>query len=473
VLLWAAVLSPRVRSDSLQALTGLPREAVDLALEAIAEQGILHPGERGLHFSHDLIIRSFYEQIPPARCQLMHHRVAELLEEATALDLQLAADLAHHATRSGDPALAGRAMVSAGKLCLRFYANDDALELYERGMEWAEQLVDSERICLLLDLADIRLSAAPLDDWEASSREYVRLAEQALDYGELATARLGYQMASYVRWLHGDWSDARRDSLQAERVTRNASDEAHILGMGEAAKCLAMLERDLSQADAMAMEASALASRSAVQCSAIPTSLGILRYYEGRLEEAIDHLEDARTICKSQGDRFNEYLANEYLTVVEVEQGDFPAALQHAETLVDIGSRLREGSEYPFALAIQELCRYGLQRDTPELEDYLAAVRQADAKQRLAYLLNRIAMLDIDRGNHRQALLHSEEALQLARLMERPSETLLAHINMFNISNNINGLESKSHVESIAELCRGTVAAWARERADQLLASAG
>ena len=59
----------------------------------------------------------------------MHRRVAELLESASAADLDLAVDLAHHAPLSGDPALAARAMVSAGRLCLRFYANEDALGL--------------------------------------------------------------------------------------------------------------------------------------------------------------------------------------------------------------------------------------------------------------------------------------------------------------------------------------------------------
>ena len=76
----------------------------------------LIPGERGLRFSHDLVAGSIYGQIPRSRLQAMHRRAAELLEEATARDLELAADLAHHAARSGDPALAGRAMVSAGKL---------------------------------------------------------------------------------------------------------------------------------------------------------------------------------------------------------------------------------------------------------------------------------------------------------------------------------------------------------------------
>ena len=84
-------------------------------------------------------------------------------------------------------------------------------------------------------------------------------------------------------------------------VSRAGADEAHILGMAEAAKCLVLLERDLSQADAMAMEARALAQRIDVQNPALPSAMGLLRYFEGRLDDAVEHLEDARTIWQGTG----------------------------------------------------------------------------------------------------------------------------------------------------------------------------
>ncbi|TXS95960.1 AAA family ATPase [Parahaliea maris] len=464
VLHWAAVLSPRISLNTLVQVTGQERELVERAVEAAEGQGILHPGPRGFRFAHDLVALGVYQQLSPARQQVMHRRVAELLEEEAATDLSLAADLAHHATRSGDPALAVRGLVSAARLCLRFYANDDALELYRKGQELVAVLDPCDRVCLTLELCDVRMSAAPLEDWRAAVEEYVALAEQALDCGALSHARLGYQMASYVRWMHGQWSDARRDSLQAERVARAGSEEAHILGMAEAAKCLVLLERDLPQADAMAMEAGALARRAGVQCQALPTALGLLRYYEGRMEDAVDHLEEARTLCKARGDRLNEYMASEYLAVVEVERGDYAAALDRCQTLLEIGTRLREGSEYPFACAMQALSRYGLEGDDGELEAAIAAVRTADAKQRLTFLLNRAAALDIQHGRHEQALARASEALELARLMERPSEILLARVALEQLRR---GSEDTEPAEP-GEFDEGAAAPWARERAATL-----
>ena len=109
--------------------------------------------------------------------------------------------------------------------------------------------------------SDIEVALSTRPEQRVGADELWDRAEQALDHGALPHARIGYQLASYVRWTHGQWSDARRDSLQAERVTRSASDKTHVLGLAEAAKCLAMLEKDLSQADALAMEARARFAR--------------------------------------------------------------------------------------------------------------------------------------------------------------------------------------------------------------------
>src|SRR5690606_14869055 len=110
---------------------------------------------------------------------------------------------AHHAAQSGDAALAARAMVSAGRLCLRFFANAEASTLAGKGLHWVEQLPSAaDRVRLTLELREVQLEAAPIADWEAAAREYAALAEQALDHGALSHARRGYFMASYVQWAH-------------------------------------------------------------------------------------------------------------------------------------------------------------------------------------------------------------------------------------------------------------------------------
>jgi DNA-binding SARP family transcriptional activator len=462
VLRWAAVLSPRLDVARLVGLTSLGTDEVTAILENAERQAILSPTVRGLGFSHELIGRAIYNGISPLRRQVMHRRVAELLEKDTALDLARASDLAHHASQSGDAALAAKAMVSAGRLCLRFFANGEALTLARKGLQFAARLPAQERVCLNIDLHDIMLTAAPLADWQESARMYVELAEAALDHGELAHARLGYHMASYVRWAHGHWAGAREESLQSERAARGGNDKEQITGMAETAKCLLMLERDLSHADAMLMEAAALAARKGIRHHAIPAGLAMLRFYENRLDEAEELFKLSRTLCKYAGDRVNEYQANEYLVMIDFQRGRFAEACSRCAELLKLGGKLREGSEAPFASALHGLCVYARDDDPQPLDGALKALRIADAKHRLAYVQTRAALLDCERGRYDEALTRASEALACAELLERATEMMLAHLVLgAGLEATGHGAESKRHFEAVAALEAAGVAAWA------------
>jgi hypothetical protein len=469
VLRWAAVLSTRIDVATLERLTGLGANEVTAILESAERRGILSTTVHGLRFSHELIARAVYHDISPVRRQVMHRRIAELLEQDAALDLARASDLAHHATQSGDPGLAAKAMVSAGRLCLRFFANAEALSLARKGLQLATQLPAAERVCLKIDLHDIMLAAAPLAEWEEAARRYVELAEEALDHGALAHARLGYHMASYVRWQHGQWAGAREESLQSERAARGASDREQIIGMADTAKCLLMLERDLSQADAMLMEAEALAARQRVRHHSIPAGLAMLRFYENRLDEAEELFKQARTLCKYAGDRVCEYQANEYLVMINFQRGRFADAKARCGELLTLAGKLREGSEAPFANALYGLCVYAMEDVADTLDNALEDLRIADAKHRLAYVQTRAALLDYERGRTDKAIERASEALVCAELLERATELMLAHL-VLALGNEAAGREAraKRHFSAVATLEAAGVAEWAKGMARQL-----
>ena len=464
VLQWAAVLHPRINVDSITALTDFYSIRIGEILEAAERQGMLTATSAGLSFSHNLLVQAVYTTLSPVRRQVMHRRVAIRLEESTALDPGRAADLAHHAAQSGDPGLAARAMVSAGRLALRYYANEEALSLFRRGMQLVDELPDAERVRVSIDLHDIRAAAAPLADWEASAREYAALAEEALDLGELAHARLGYHMAATIRWEHGQWTHAREESLQSERVVRSGRDEDHIVGMAETAKCLVMIERDLSKADAMLMEAQALSTRHGFSHYAIPAGLGMLRFQENNLDDAAELFKEARTLCKSAGNRIDEFQANEYLMMIEFQRGNYDRAKSYSEALIEIGDKLRIGSEKPFAHALAALCTYAIEGSDAELVAALDDLRAADAKHRLAYTLTRAAQLDCERNRIELAMERATEALEYATLLQRATEMMLARAVLACTSKELGDDESAAeHEAAVADLDGSGVASWASE----------
>jgi len=470
LLRWASVLSPHIDTAILERMSDLDTPTVEESLEEAEQSGILLNTDKGYCFSHDLVARSIYKSIATSRTKYMHRRIAEFMEGDAAVDLELASGLARHASKSGDPAIAARSLVLASRLCLRFFANDDAYELACKGLEFAADLTGANRVCLILELKEVQLQAAPVDDWESAAAEYVALAEQALDHGALSHARLGYHMASEIRWAHGNWSGAKREIMQAERVTRGGSEEMHIVGMAEAARCLLLLEKDLPDADAMLMEVAARAERGRIDSDALPAAQGMLKYYENDLGEAESLLEEARVRTKTHGNRLQEFQANEYLTMIEIEKGDYQAAASRCQALLSLGDKLRQGSEGPFAHAIEALCEYALNNDDSGIEAALQNLRDVDAKQRLAYILNRSAHLDLQAGDTDWAVERATEALQNAQILDRASEIIMARMVLVEAYHRqLKPEKCRKQLDALRSLPDDTGAIWARGKAKDLI----
>ena len=474
VLRWAAVLSPHVAFDTLVQLSGLAAETVGASLERAEQKGILAASGAGLRFSHELVARGVYTDISPVRRQVMHRRVAALMEADSRMDLDHAAQLAHHASLSGDAGLAARALVLAGRLCLRFFANDKAAQHARRGLQLTAQLSGAERVRVCIDLHDVLLSSSPVDDWESAAAEYVALAEEALDLGDLEHARLGYHMAAVLRWEHGQWSGAQEVSLQAARIVRGGGDEQNIIGLAETAKCLVMLERDLPQADAMLMEAQALAERNRFRHHSILIGRGLLCLHEDRLDEAAELFLEARSLSKAAGDHISEFQANENLVLIAWYQGDCVRALKLCEPLRELAGKLRDGSEQPLAQAVYGLCLYHEHDDPEPLNQAIEDLRIADAKHRLAYTQSRAAMIDLERGRVESAVARAREALQSAELLRRPTEMLIAHLALYHAgmaTGDERAIAAES--EAMSALCEQGVAVWARQKARAALTQNG
>ena len=260
VLIWASILGPSFQLDHLTRIVPLRLEEVTGALE-IAERHellrtIAEPARCGYRFTHDLVHRAVYTALSEPRRRLMHLKTARALQEI-GFDEAIVADIAHHAALGGEAGMAAAACVAAGHRCLRLFANTGAEALARKGLRYADTLPEPERSQRTLELIQVEtLARRPADPKRAIAR-IEALAERALDQGSLEHARLGYHMLSYLRWEGGSWTDAQRDMLRAEFVSRSTDEKQRVHAMAEAARCLAMLERDLGQAEALALEARA------------------------------------------------------------------------------------------------------------------------------------------------------------------------------------------------------------------------
>jgi tetratricopeptide (TPR) repeat protein len=192
----------------------------------------------------------------------------------------------------------------------------------------------------------------------------------------------------------------------------------------------------------------------------------MLHFHRDELGEAEEAFLEARTLCKSAGERVDEFQANEYLVMIDLERGQPHAALARCPALIEIGDKIREGSEAPFARALEGLCRYAIDRDDSGLDAAVAGLRAVDAKHRLAYALTRAALLDVEQGRFDRAIERAEEALRCAEVLERATDLVLARIALAEAHEAAgDAAAAAGHREAIRAIDEASVARWARERA--------
>jgi hypothetical protein len=215
-------------------------------------------------------------------------------------------------------------------------------------------------------------------------------------------------------------------------VSRAGDERAQVVAMAEAARCLVLLERDLPRAEALALEAAARSRRADIRPAAIADAQGMLRQHQGRLAEAAELFEQARLEARRANDGMGEFQALEHLVILRQQEGAWREALRLAAPLDALAAKLREGSEVPFARALEALCRHALgdAESGRALEAALDGLRHADAKLRLAYTLTRAAQIELGQGDAPRARARAEEARRTAAVLGRPSETLLAAITL-------------------------------------------
>jgi tetratricopeptide (TPR) repeat protein len=474
VLRWAAVLGSTFSFERLASIVSLGVHDLTTAIEILDRHGLLRENapvanSPAFGFTHNVVRRSVYDDLSEPRRRLMHSRIARMFEqEACAASkgcstTTICAEIAHHAALAGDTVTAARASAEAGRCCLRIYANREAVSFARSGMRYSETLPEPERVGLQIELMEVSLAARRPGNIEETASMLEGLSERALFHGDVVHARLGYHLLSYLRWERGDWPDARRHSLRAEFIARGADTREQVVAMAEAARCLALLERDLGQAEALALEARARAAKAGFDAVAISDALGMLRFHQGEWDEAATLFHHARELSQREGDRDGEFRTMEHLTVLELERNDAQTAGMLCGDLVALAGKLREGSEAPFARCLAALAAEASGQDAvEEIDAAIESLRMTDAKHRLAYALLRAACGDIDRGKFKRARSRGEEALRLARILERPSETAMAHVVLLRCALKGSGNDAARHEKALQQTNAAKLAAHVR-----------
>ncbi|MCB9798070.1 MAG: hypothetical protein H6741_35785, partial [Alphaproteobacteria bacterium] len=282
--------------------------------------------------------------------------------------------------------------------------------------------------------------------------------------------------ASTLRFERNQWTGALLDSRRAERIGRLGDASAQVAALGDTARCLLLLERELPQADAMAREARALARQVGRSTPSVPLSLGMLAAWRGDAEEAWQLLEEARRAADRDGDRLFTYYALEQHVMLALEVNRPLDAELLAHDLVRIGDRIRDGSEAPFARVLLGLARLtaGDAAAYADVAEGIDALEAADARFRVGYAQTRLAAFARARGDLEEARARAEAGLDAAVLLRRPSEEAFARAELARIAHELNDFSAvEAHRAALMGRDRPVSCSWSRAKVLELARDLG
>ncbi len=466
LLAWAAALGRSFNPGTLARVAEEPLPRLLGALEGLERHGILRPGETGeaetYDFAHDIVRRTAYAGLSGPRRRLVHLQIARALSQSPDPDGSMAGDVAHHASLGGDPALAASASVTAGERCLRIFAYAEAAELARRGIEHCRRLDDPERVHRHMALLRVSVAAGARPGRAADLEEELRaLIADARSQGLVDEEAVGYSLLSVLNYEHDDFGGVHETSLRAAEALREVEPDpdqdpgVRARTLCQAGACLASIEREMPRAEALLLEAKSLAGRVGMELIDIPMGLGIVRHFGGDRDEAERYLRRALRMARRERDHFRACECLTYLVMLELEAGAPDRALAHCRELAPVAAKLKQGSEAPFARALDAFARYARaaagaggdsaatdprddaaddadatdpRDDDPRdgLARALDALRRMDASRKLAYVLTQAADVDLTAGRADAALERAEEALAAARVVDHRSGIALA-----------------------------------------------
>lgn len=439
LLAFAAAAGSGFDVDLLARLSGLAAGELLGALDELEQGAILRASKDGgaYDFSHDIVRRVAYEQIPPPRRRFLHAGLARSLAERPDPDGALAVAVARHAALGGLDRLAAEACLAAAERGLRLGATAEAEESCERGLGALAGLDPAEtlglRFALLRALVHATQGRPHREGLAVEVRRWVEVARAGARHDEL---QVGLYLLAAIFYAEGDLSAAERHVLDQAEALRGAEPRVAAAALANAGRCLAQIERDHARAEALLREGRELAVQAGVELIDVPWGLGMVAQAAGRDEEAQRELTRALALARAGGDPWIESQCLARLAAMALEQGESAAALATCDDLARLAERTSEPGDAAIAGALATLarCQRGERSAERDLDAAIERLREADSKSHLAFVLNRAAEQDLAADRVDLAAARASEALESAQRVGRRGQTALARLLLAQVA---------------------------------------
>ncbi len=428
IIPWAAAFGGAFEPELLAMVTGVPLVELVRAVGELERRTLVRASGGDWDFAHDLIRAAAYQSISAPRRRLLHLQIARTIAGLPDPDGARAVQVAHHASLGGDALLCARASLAACDRCLRMFAPEEAAAFAERGLVHVAALVGVERAQLRIDLLVGALAADVRRARRAQiAIELRRAVVDGQAAGSVAAVTRGCAAMAQIAFESNDFAGAGASVHDGAAHARSADPIVQGRVLAHTAHCLALIGREMPEAERLAGEAAELLAQTSTEVPELSFGLALIRHHQGDLAGAITLLDRSIDLGTRLGQHWFVGVACARAALFELERGHPALALAYCAALREMAAVLGDCAEVPCARVIEAAAQIALGNGNASmLELALAELRRADAPALLATVLVCIAERELAAGNIDDAVHHATEAVTQATRSSRDPELVRA-----------------------------------------------
>lgn len=515
VLQRATVLGAAFPVPFLASFSGVPLAEIEAQIADLVARDYLtrepFGNAPGCRFRHALLQEAIYSTLLKRDLQRLHARAAEQVGESTFWTPEEKNEqLAYHHSRGPEPTAAVPYLLTAGDNAARRYANETAVEHYQRALSiisaepagfeeefyrarlglgesykflgrFAEAISFLERLLKYLrrdddgslddgariatvvkELGDVHLRSGALDE----ALEQLEMAVERLGVeGAGARPRLWRSMVDRMAWVHlrRGRPDAVIELIQSVRVDDDAVEMEDAITFaslynamggscwqqGNLADAITYVERSLRLYQSQGYLYGVASAHN---------NLAILYVTVGNWKAALSHFEVSDKLRQQTGDIRSRADNLDHLGTLRTLMGEHEAALRDLEAGLEIRQQLGDSfgsAQSHFSLAHLALIQGRLQAARTHAERALALSNEIGSAETEVQALWVLGLALADSGESERGLAHAERALAISResgLTEKQTDSLRA-VGLLRARQG-QMEQALSLLEESAELCR-------------------
>lgn len=403
--------------------------ALELRLKSLEENGFLEAikqssRELEYSFTHILIQDAVYQSLLIRRRLALHSRVAEAIENIYPKKLNEMVDLlAYHYSQSENYDKAIDYSIKAGHKATKAFANQEAMDYFNKALTMLEKLDQPDQKRLALDgLAQVMFVIGDYGQSIAKYEEALKTVQTG-ENSELAKASLLEKIGKSFSYM-GKFSEATEALEQALNMVRTAGN-----GEIEKARTLSTLGwvrynlGNYQEGLQACLEASKILDKTDFLRDMASTLniTGAIYYDLGNWDEAVNYYRKSLEIVEKIGDLAGISACRANLGLILCDQNKLEEALEHHKKSLNIEQKM--GNSYGIALSLNNMGIVHLAsgewaKATRFFKRALDLYKSTGAKDFLPEILLYLAEIEMYNANFSKANSYCEEALALSQELE-------------------------------------------------------